>query len=119
MDLTFLNLVFPVLFALVGFPALSAAVVNLLKAIGWIQNNGAPNVVLAFNLLGFGVTFYLVATNQVGLLKLIDAQLNILASFVVAFTAFAVEIGPTKVFHTALRGIPWIGFSYTLKNKNK
>lgn len=114
MNLEFLSLVFPTLLALVGFPAVVAALINLLKAFGMVDGF-APKVSLAFNLLGFAGTFYLVATNQVELLKQIDAQLTIAAAFLVSFTAFVIEIGLTKVAHSALRGLPLIGYSYSLK----
>lgn len=116
-DLNFLSLVFPVFFALVGFPALGAALINLGKVFGVVGDNNAPTFLTGLNLIGFVVVFYFVATNQVELLKALDLQLSIVAAFVVSFTTFAVEVGLTKVFHSALRGIPWIGFSYSAKKK--
>lgn len=118
-DLTFLTLVLPALMALVGFPALVAAVTNLFKVFGWLKDGDAPNVSLFFNVLGFAGVFYLAVTNQLALLSAIDIQLGILASFLVAFTSFAVEIGLTKLFHNGFRGLPFIGYSHSLEKKSK
>lgn len=119
MDISFLNIVFPAFVALVGFPALAAAVGNLLKAFGAVGDGAAPTVSLIFNLIGFLGVFYLVATGQVELLKALDVQLGILASFIVSFTVFAVETGLTKLFHQAFRGMPGIGYSFTLQSLKK
>ena len=116
MNLEFLALVFPALYALVGFPALAAAVINLAKVFG-LPDGNAPQVSLVINGLGFVGVFYLIATGKVALLSALDAQLGILATFIVSFTTFAVEVGLTKVFHTAFKGLPWIGFSYSNKKK--
>ena len=51
MNLEFLSLVFPTLLALVGFPAVVAALINLLKAFGMVDGF-APKVSLALNLIG-------------------------------------------------------------------
>jgi len=116
MDLQFLSLVFPALAALVGFPALGAAIINLAKNFG-LPYGTAPQVSLVFNLLGFVGVFYLVSTGQVEVLKALDVQLGVLAAFVVSFTTFAVEVGLTKIFHQAFKGLPVIGYSHTLEKK--
>lgn len=113
-DLQFLALVFPALYALVGFPALVAASINLAKAFG-LPDGKAPTVSLVFNTFGFLGVFYLISTGNVALLTALDVQLGIVAAFVISFTTFAVEIGLTKVFHAALKGLPYIGFSYSSK----
>jgi hypothetical protein len=110
MNLEFLNLVFPTLAALVGFPALLAALINVSKLFG-LPDGYAPKVSLVVWLIGFVGVFYLVATGQVELLKAIDVQLGIFASFLLAFGTFATEIGLTKIFNQALKGVPWIGFN--------
>lgn len=116
MNLEFLALVFPALYALVGFPALVAASINLAKSFG-LPDGKAPTVSLVFNMFGFMGVFYLISTRNVTLLTALDVQLGIAATFIVSFTTFAVEIGLTKVFHAALKGLPYIGFSYSSKSK--
>lgn len=110
MNLEFLNIVFPTLMTLVGFPALLAALINVWKQIG-LPDGAAPTVSLIVWLIGFVGVFYLVATGKVELLKVIDVQLGILASFLLAFGTFATEIGLTKLFNQALKGVPFIGYN--------
>lgn len=115
-DIQFLALVFPALYALVGFPASVAALINLAKVFG-LADGQAPKVTLVLNFIGFVLVFYLIATGNVGFLSALDIQLGILANFIVSFTAFAIEVGLTKVFHNAFKGLPWIGFSYSSNKK--
>jgi hypothetical protein len=118
MSLDFLSQVFPVLIALVGFPALLAAVINLAKVFGLPQGY-APTVSLYANALALLVVIYFVWSGKIDLLTEIDRELGTLATFLVMFSAFAGEIGLTKVFNTALRGVPYIGYSHTLEEEKQ
>ena len=110
----FLTEVFPVIAALIGFPAFLAAAVNLLKVFG-LADGQATKVVTYANLLVFAGVFILLAMGRLPLLTVIDEELGKVAVFVLAFTAFATEIGLTKIFHEALKGVPLIGKSYSLE----
>lgn len=110
----FLTEVFPVFAALVGFPAFLAAAVNLLKVFG-LADGLALKVVAWANVLALAGVFILLAAGRVPLLALVDEELGKIAVFTIAFTAFATEIGLTKLFHEALKGIPLIGKSYSLE----
>lgn len=107
-----LNLIFTAIAALVGFPALVAALINLAKFVG-LPDGYATKLSTALWLLAFVGVSYLVFVGKIDLLAQIDLQLGALANFLLAFAAFAAEIGLTKLFHAFLRGVPVIGFSYT------
>ena len=110
MNLEFLSLVFPTLAALVGFPALLAALINVAKIFG-LPDGYAPKVSLVVNLIGFAGVLYLVSTNQLELLQQIDVQLGVVAAFLLSFGTFATQIGLTKLFNQALKGTPAIGYN--------
>jgi non-ribosomal peptide synthetase component E (peptide arylation enzyme) len=112
----FLTEVFPVFAALVGFPAILAAGINLLKVFG-LPDGAALKVVTYANILAFVAVFVLLSMGKMPVLALVDEELGKLAVFVISFTAFATEIGLTKIFHEALKGIPLIGKSYSLEAK--
>ena len=112
----FLTEVFPVFAALLGFPALLAAAVNLMKVFG-LPDGQATKVVTYANLAALIGVFVLLGMGRVPLLMMIDDQLGAVAIFLLAFTTFAAEIGLTKIFHEALKGVPFIGKSYSLENK--
>ena len=105
---------FATLMALVGFPAFLAAAINLAKSFG-MPDGYAPKVLEVVNFIAFGVVFYFVQTDQVELITRYDANLGVLSTFIVAFTVFVTEIGLTKVYHQALKGLPVIGYSYSTK----
>ena len=116
MNLEFLNLIFPALAALIGFPALLAAVINAGKYFGALSDGIAPKVVLWANVLALAGVGYLVATGNQPLLNLIDAQLGHLAAFLVTLLGFISNLGVAKGFNNVLRGTPVIGFSHSTKN---
>jgi hypothetical protein len=110
----FLNDVFPALAALIGFPALLAAGINMAKQFG-LPDGYAPKVVLYGNLAMFVFVLYLSFAGKLSILSAIDSQLGTLAAFLVTFSAFVADIGLTKLFHAGLRGVPLIGYSYSHK----
>lgn len=103
--------------ALTGFPAFLSILINILKAVGWLKDGDAPKVVLWSSIAVFIGVAVLAFTGQIAVLTLIDSQLGALAKVLTYFAAFATELGLTKIFHQGLRGLPFIGFSYTLEEK--
>lgn len=112
-DLTFLNLIFPTFVALLGFPALLAALINIGKVFGWIPDGLAPRVVLYANLVALIAVGYFAFTGKIDILTAIDNQLGVAAAFLVTFTTFVAELGLAKGFNNALRGTPIIGYSHS------
>lgn len=109
----FLNLIFPTMAMLVGFAAFVAALINLLKLFG-LPDGLAPRVSMILHLVMFGVVVYFAYLGRVEVVTMIDAQLGIVATFLVLFGTFVSEIGLTKFIHErALRGLPVIGMSYS------
>jgi hypothetical protein len=110
----FLTEVFPVFAALVGFPAALAAVVNVAKVLG-LPDGQAIKFVTYANVIALAVVFVMLSMGRVPLLSLVDEELGKVAVFLLAFAGFATEIGLTKLYHEALRGVPLIGKSYSLE----
>jgi hypothetical protein len=107
------NQIFVIFATLVGFPALVAAVVNVLKYFNVVTDTQAPKAVSILTLLGFvgvGIAYY---TGNVPILSGIDAQLGQVATFLTTFLAFVIDLGLAKVAHASLRGTPFIGKSYS------
>ena len=115
MNLEFLNLIFPALIALIGFPALLAAIINAGKYFGVLPDGIAPKFVLYANLIALVGVGYLVATGNQPLLNMIDTQFGHLAAFLVTLLGFISNLGTAKGFNNVLRGTPIIGFSHSAK----
>lgn len=113
MDLSWLSLIFPAFAALVGFPALLAALINIGKQFGIVPDGFAPKIVLVVNILAVVGVGYLFFTGNQPLLVAIDEQLGTLATFLLTFAAFVAELGLAKGANNALRGTPLIGFSHS------
>jgi len=97
-----------------GLAAVIAGVINLLKIPGWLPDGWAPVVSGGFNLLALVALFVLgVRFPDVDVLG-IDKQLAEFAAVAVPFFTYALQLLLTKLGHTALRGIPGIGKSYSL-----
>lgn len=119
-----INDVFPILATLVGFPALLATLVNLAKSIKLPNGNFllpdgyAPKVVLYANLLALVGVGVALGTGNLPVLYQIDTQLGLAATFLLTLSAFVTELGLTKVYHTALKGTPLLGKSYSMERKD-
>lgn len=107
------NNLFPLFASLVGFPALVAAVVNVAKNYGWLNDGSAPKVVSYMTLAGFVATAGFYFTGNIPLLTQIDTQLGSLALFLLTLASFIGELGLAKVYHAGLRGTPVIGKSFS------
>jgi len=107
------NQIFVIFATLVGFPALVAAVVNVLKYFNIVADTQAPKVVSILTLVGFvgvGIAYY---AGYVPVLAGLDAQMGLIAQFLTTFLAFVVDLGLAKVAHAGLKGVPVIGKSYS------
>ena len=107
------NQIFTIFATLVGFPALVAAVVNVLKYVNVITDTQAPTAVSILTLAGFvgvGIAYY---TGNVPVLEGIDVKLGQVAMFLTTFLAFVIDLGLAKVAHIGLRGVPVIGRSFS------
>jgi tellurite resistance protein TehA-like permease len=111
MNVDFLTLIFPAFAALIGFPALLAALINVAKLVGILPDGMAPKIVLYVNLLALVGVGYLAFTGKVDLLVVIDQQLGVVATFLLMFATFVTELGLTKGMNNALRGTPIIGYN--------
>jgi hypothetical protein len=114
----FLTEVFPVLATLAGFPAVLAAVINLAKVFGLPDGQSTQVMTYAY-LLAFVGVFIALALGKLPLVTAIDAELSKIALFLLSFAVFATEVGLTKLFHQALRGVPFIGKSYSLEREKE
>jgi hypothetical protein len=109
------NEIFVLFAALVGFPALIAAGVNVLKYFGLVTAGSAPKFVLWANIIlfvGVAVAFF---TGNVDLLTKLDAQMGTFAAFMLTFVAFVTDLGLAKAYHAGMRGTPVIGESSTFR----
>jgi hypothetical protein len=108
-----INSIFSIFAALVGFPALIAAGVNVAKYFKLVGDTQAPKVVFWANIVlfvGVAVAFF---TGNLPLLNQLDTQMGNIAAFMLTFVAFITDLGLAKAYHTGLRGTPVIGKSYS------
>ena len=97
-----------------GLAAVIAGVINLLKIPGWLPDGWAPTLSAGLNLLALAVLFAVgVWFPDLDVLGL-DEKLAEFAAVAVPFFTYALQLLMTKLGHTALRGIPGIGKSYSL-----
>lgn len=108
-----INELFPLFASLIGFPAFVAAAVNVAKYFGKIEDGQAAPVVFWVNIVGFVLVGLAYFTGNLELLSKIDAQLGSLATFLLTFVSFIVELGLAKIYHAGLRGTPVLGKSFS------
>jgi hypothetical protein len=99
---------------LMGFAALVAVVINILKTFKVIGDGAATKWSTGLNLAGLVALmvyrFFQPETPVTG----IDSSLASIANILTVVLAFVVQLGTSKVSHLALKGTPLIGKSYTL-----
>lgn len=99
--------------SLVGFAALIAALINILKTAGIIQDGQAQTYSAAFNLVGLGVLLYL-HVFQPGLdIAGLDTQAGQIANVLLVVFGYIVQLGSAKLVHTLLTGVPVVGKSFS------
>ena len=110
----FLNAVLTIVAGLVGFPALLAAVINVLKHFGWLDNGNAGVANAIGHLIVYVGAAVLVLLGKVDLVPGIDVQLSALANFLLAFLALISSMKVAGVLHDrVLRGLPLVGDTYS------
>jgi hypothetical protein len=99
--------------ALVGFPALVAALINVAKSFGWLADGSAGKVNLMAHLVAYVGVGVAVLFGKVDILPGLDLQLGNIANSLLILLAFLSSIGVAKKFHAGvLRGLPVVGFSH-------
>ena len=102
---------------LLGFPALLTTIINVGKQFGWIKDGWADKIVFGANLLAFLGVGIAALTGNIEILGEIDVKLGAVAKLLAAFAVFATEMGMTRVYYSALRGVPVVGYSYSLERE--
>lgn len=113
----YLSTVLDLVAGLVGFPALLAALINVAKRFGWIQDGQAPKVNMIAHLvayIGVGVAVFL---GKVDILPNVDVQLGAVAQLLVAVLAFLSSMSAAGKFHNGYVNaqLPGVGYSHSLK----
>ena len=112
-----LTTVITIFATLLGFPALLTTVVSVGKQFGWIKDGWADKFVFGANLLVFLGVGIASLTGNIELVGDIDVRLAAIAKVLAAFAVFATEMGFTRVWYSAMRGAPVIGYSYSLERE--
>ena len=98
---------------LAGFAALIALIVNILKAVGVVKDGQAQNWSAGLNLLGLAgilaVNVYVPDYDVAGL----DTSVAKFVEVGVVVLSYVVQLLSSKVTHTALRGVPLVGKTYS------
>lgn len=99
--------------ALVGFPALVAAIVNILKVLGVVVDGDASKWVAGFNVLGLILVLVTRTFFPALAFEALDAQLGGMALFLTTILSFVVQMGVSKSAHESLKGLPVVGKSFS------
>lgn len=97
--------------SLAGIGALVAVLVNLGKTLGFIPDGWAKRAAALGNLLAFAVVFLL----QVLELPVSIPALDESAAFLAQVFTLLVQLASSQAAHTLLKGLPWVGTSYSLQ----
>lgn len=98
---------------LAGASALIALLVNVLKALGVVQDGTAPVWSAGFNLLALiGLYLFQVVQPEFDPAA-VDAVLAQVAQIGAAILALAMQLWGSKLTHAAVRGIPLLGTSFS------
>lgn len=103
---------------LVGFGALIAATVNILKQFNVVPDGSANQVTTALSLLGVVSLFVLRTVWGIELVSF-DAQAGSLAQMLVALGSFAAMTITARQTHQAFRGLPLVGYSHRNEEMKK
>lgn len=99
---------------LTGVPALVAVLINALKQFGVVQDGWAPLWSTGFNLLILILLFvaHIVGFTNLDQLDQVAATLAQIGTFVLALLY---QLLISRATHAAVKGVPVIGYSYTMK----
>lgn len=102
-----------------GFTALGVVLVNLLKIPGWVTDGNAPVALNIFNVLSAVVigllTLFLPNVDVPGLDVTFGNWAGVLMVLLPTFVLLYKWLAP--YFHKAIRGFPFLGYSYTLATR--
>lgn len=101
--------------SLMGFAALIAVIVNVLKAVGVVKDGTAQTWSAGLNLAGLIAMFVLRIFRPDFDLAGIDEQAAQLANVVTVLLAYITQLLSSKLAHIAVKTIPVIGKSYSQK----
>jgi len=100
---------------LVGFAALVAAIINILKTAGLVQDGQAQTYSAILNLVGISVLLYLrVFQPQVDIPN-VDAQIGKIADVLLVVFGYVLQLGGAQFTHNLLSSanIPIVGKSFS------
>lgn len=110
----YLESILTIVAGLVGFPALLAAVINVLKYFGWLENGSAPAASMIGHLIAYVAVGVAALLGKIDLVPGIDVQLGLFANILIAVLAFLSSLGLAgKIHEDVLFGLPVIGYSHT------
>lgn len=102
-----------VVLGMAGFGAFVSALVGVLKSVGLVQDGYAQNWVTGLNLLGVIGLYALGLSGKAVDMGAVDANLQTLATFLVAGGQLFVAMGGSKLFYGMVKGVPAIGKSFS------
>jgi hypothetical protein len=103
------------LMSLAGVGAFIAVVINILKATGVVNDGTAPTWAAGLNVLGLVILFILhvfVPSTDISNLNTVAGQVAQIAALVVGLV---IQLLSSKAAHFALKGVPLVGYSYSLR----
>ncbi len=98
--------------SLVGFAALIAVMINVLKLTGVVKDGSAQIWSAGLNLAGLIVLFVLKVFRPEMDLAGIDQQVGELANVAMVLIGYITQLLSSKLTHTALKNVPVVGKSY-------
>lgn len=108
-----LNQMVTLLVSLVGFGSLVSFLVQVGKYLGLVKDGDAQKFVAAMNLLALGFIFGAkVFFPEFDIVKL-DGQIAQLVTALTAVFGYVVMLFGSKFTYSQIKGIPWIGLSFT------
>lgn len=100
--------VLSILAGLAGLGTLISMLVNLLKAVGVVQDGTSDRWVQGFNLISFvavAIVYFLNVQVDWG-------QIDGILTFLATFLGFVIQMLGSRVAYTTLKGLPGVGYSY-------
>lgn len=96
-----------------GFAALFALIINVLKRVGVVKDDTAPVWSAGFNVAGLVVLYVLGIVKPGFDVGGVDVQVSTFVAAVTPFISWIIMMASSKVTHNAVRGVPWLGKSYS------
>ncbi len=99
--------------SLVGFAALIAVLINILKLAGVVKDGTAQTWSAGFNLAGLMVLFVLRVFHPELDLSGFDRQAGALAEVAMVLIGYITQLFSSRLTHLALKNVPLVGKSFT------